>query len=55
MFDDYVETHEENTITNLMEPRNRLSIYMGSSGNIQGSIKFICVNTGNKIVRQNYT
>jgi len=55
MFGEYVEVHEQNTITNSMNPRTRPAIYMGPSGNIQGSIKFMCINTGKKIMRRNYT
>ena len=55
MFGDYVEVHEENVKTKLMIPRTRPAICMGPSGDIQASIKFMCINTGKKIVRRNYT
>ena len=55
MFGDYVEVHEENPITNSMKPRTRPAICMGPSGNSQGSIKFMCIKTGIKVIRRNYT
>ena len=55
MFGNYVEVHEENVITNSMSLRMRPAMCMGPSGNIQGFIKFMCVNTWKKIVRRNYT
>ena len=55
MFGEYVKVHEENTITNSMKPRTRPAICMGPTGNIQGSIKFLCVERGIMIVRQSYT
>ena len=54
MFDDYVEVHQEKTITNSMKLRTRPAICMGPSGNIQRFIKFMCVNIGNKIMRRNH-
>ena len=55
MFGDYVEVHEENTITNSTKPRTRPAICIGLSGNLQGLIKFMCIETAKKIVRRNYT
>ena len=49
MFGDYVEIHEENTITNSITPRTRPTICMGPTGNIQGSLKFMCVELGKKL------
>jgi len=49
MFGDYVEVHEESNITNLMTPRTRPAICMGPTGNIQGSLKFMCVESGKKL------
>ena len=54
MFGDYIEVHEENAITNSMSPRTRPAICMGPSGYMQGSMKFMYMNTGKKIVRRNY-
>ena len=49
MFGDYAEVHKENPVTNSMSPRTRPAICMDPSGNIQGSIKFMCVETGEKM------
>ena len=38
-----------------MIQRTRPAICMGPMGNIQGSFKFMSVNTGKKIIRRNYT
>ena len=55
MFGDCIEVHEENVITNSISTRIRPAICMGPSGNIQRSTKFMCMNTGKKIVTRNYT
>ena len=52
---EYVEVHKENTMTNSMKPRTRPAICMGLTGNIQWPIKFMCVETGRKIVWWSYT
>ena len=51
MFGEYVIVHEENTITNSMKPRTKPAIYMRLTGNVQGSIRFMCVEAGRKIVK----
>ena len=51
MFGEYVKVHKENIVMNSMNPRTRPAICMGPTGNVQGSIKFMCVETGRKIVR----
>ena len=55
LFGEYVKMHEEPTITNSMQARMRPAICLGPTGNFQGSIKFMCVETGLKIVIRNYT
>ena len=55
LFGGYVEVHEENPIIDLKKPRTRPAICMGPSGSIQGSLKFVCIKTGKKIVRRSYT
>ena len=55
MFGNYTEVHKENIIANLMSPRTRTVVCMEPSGNIQGCRKFMCFNTGKKIVQRNYT
>ena len=39
LFDDCVETHDEPTVTNSMQPRTRPAICLGPTGNFQGLIK----------------
>ena len=51
MLGDYVAMNEENEIINFRNPRTRSDICMGPTGNIQGLIKFMCVETGKEIVR----
>ena len=51
----YADVHEENTITDSMNLRTRPAICMGQIGNLQGLIKFMCVQTGEKNVRRSYT
>ena len=55
LFGEYIETHEEPTITNSMQLRTRPGICLGSTGNLQGLIKFMCEDSGLKIVCQSYT
>ena len=55
MFGDYAEVHEANTITNSLNPRTRPVMCMGPTGNIQGLIKCMCIETGKKIVRRSCT
>ena len=50
MFGEYVETHEEPTVTNSMQPRTRPAICLGPIENFQSSIKFMCMETGLEIV-----
>ena len=54
MFGDFVEVYEENVITNSINPKTRPAICMGPSGNIQKSIKFMCMDKGKNMVRRNY-
>ncbi len=50
-FGSYCEVHVDPDITNTMEPRTKWAIYLGLTGNRQGSYK----TTGNKIIRRNFT
>ena len=52
MSGEYAEVHEENTVTNSMNPRTRPAICMGPAGNIQGLIKFLYVETGKKLFHE---
>jgi hypothetical protein len=51
----YVETHEENSPTNTMSEHNHGAICLGPSANFQGSYNFLCLRTGKKIVRKQFT
>jgi hypothetical protein len=42
----YCEAHDEPAPSNLMEPQTHEMIALGPTGNLQGSIKFYCLNTG---------
>ena len=50
LFGEYVEAHEEPTVTNSMQPRTTPAICLGPTGNFQGLVNFICMETGLKIV-----
>ena len=54
IFGDYIETHEKNVIKDLMEPWTQAVIQVGPTRNLQGSIKFMCIETGNKMARRKY-
>jgi hypothetical protein len=54
-FGAYVETHEENSPTNTMSERTRGAVCLGPSANFQGSYKLLCLRTGRKIVRKQFT
>ena len=41
----YCEVHDEPEITNTMRPRTHKAIAMGPTGNLQGSYKFLCLET----------
>ena len=54
-FGSYCEVHMDPDITNTMEPRTNWAICLGPTGNMQGSYKFLSLNTGKKIVKRNFT
>ena len=54
-FGAYAETHEDLINTNTMEPRTRPAICMGPTRNLNGSTRFMCLTTGRKIIRRNFT
>ena len=54
-FGSYCEVHMDPNITNTMEPRTNWAICLGPTGNMQGSYKFLSLNTGKKIVKRNFT
>ena len=50
LFGEYVEAHEEPSVINSMQSRTIPAICLGPTGNFQGLIKFMCIETSLKIV-----
>jgi hypothetical protein len=46
----YCQVHEEDNPRNSHIDRTKGVIYLGPSGNLQGGLKFMALNTGKKIV-----
>jgi hypothetical protein len=51
----YCEVHDEPVPTNTMSWRSHEAIALGPTGNLQGSIKFYCINTGRVLKRHSFT
>ena len=51
----YCEVHDEPVPTNTMTPRTHEAIALGPTGNLQGSVKFYCLNTGRVLKRRSFT
>ena len=51
----YCEVHDEPVPTNTMAPRSHEAIALGPTGNLQGSVKFYCINTGRVLKRRSFT
>jgi hypothetical protein len=51
----YCEAHDETSPSNTMTPWTHKAIAMGPMGNLQGSVKFFCLNTGRILKRQLFT
>jgi len=51
----YCEVHDEPLPSNTMTPRTHEAIAMGPTGNLQGSVKFFCLNTGRILKRRSFT
>ena len=54
-FGAYCEVHVDPDITNTMEPRTEWGIFLGPTGNMQGSYKFLSLSTGKKVTRRKFT
>ena len=54
-FGSYCEMHIHPDITNTLEPRTNWGICMGPTGNLQGSYKFLSLETGKKVTRRKFT
>lgn len=53
VFGEYVLAYDDNTITNTMQERAISGIYVGSAGNMQGSVKVLSLSSG-KIVKRRF-
>jgi hypothetical protein len=54
-FGSYVQAHQEPSPTNTQAARTVGAIYLGPTGNIQGSYKFLNLRTGKRITRIRWT
>ena len=55
LFGSYCEVHDEPDPTNSTEPRTSEGIALGPSGNLQGTVKFLNLNTGAVVKRRKFT
>jgi len=51
----YCEVHDKPVPTNTMVSRTHEAITLGPAGNLQGSVKFFCLNTGRVLKRRRFT
>jgi hypothetical protein len=51
----YCEVHDEPSPSNSTVSRTHDGIALGPTGNLQGSVKFYCLNTGRILKRRNFT
>ena len=51
----YCEVHDEPLPTITMAWRAHEAIALGPTGNLQGSVKFYCINTGRVLKRHSFT
>ena len=54
-FEACCETHDEPSVTNYMTSRSGASINLGPTGNLQGTCKFLSLDSGKKVKRQGFT
>jgi hypothetical protein len=54
-FGSYVQVHDDNMVTNTMAARTTGAIALGSSGNAQGTYRFLNLNTWKILHRRNWT
>ena len=54
-FGEYAEVHDEPTPTNGMKSRTRPCVALGPTGNLQGTYKFMDINTGMKLKKRSWT
>ncbi len=51
----YCEVHDEPSPSNTMIAQSHKAIATGPTGNLQGSVKFYCLNTGRILKRRSFT
>ena len=51
----YCEVHDKPNPSNTTVSRNREGIALGPTGNLQGRVKFYCLNTGRVLKRRDFT
>jgi hypothetical protein len=51
----YCKVHDELVLSNTMEPRTHETTALGPTGNLQGSVKFYCLNTERVLKRCPFT
>ena len=51
----YCEVHDEPNPTHTTVSRDHEGIALGPTGNLQGSVKFYCLNTGRVLKRRAFT
>ena len=51
----YCEVHEDPNPSNTTVIRTHEGIALGLTGNLQGSVKFYCLNTGRVLKRRDFT
>jgi hypothetical protein len=51
----YCKVHDEASPSNTMTPRTHKVTAMGPTGNLQGMVKFFCLNTGRILKQQSFT
>jgi hypothetical protein len=55
LFGQYIQAHKDRNITNTMAPRTFPALYLGPTGNIQGTVKAFHLETGQVHKVRNFT
>jgi hypothetical protein len=50
----YCKVHDKPMPSNMMVPRTHKGIALGPTGNLQGTVKFYCLNTGHVLKRHSF-
>jgi hypothetical protein len=51
----YCKVHDEPLPSNMMVPQTHKGIALGPTGNLEGTVKFYCLNTGQVLKRHSFT